>query len=136
MGALVCACSGEAATEDFGNGYPGGSQPPPASQQGEATPTPNFPDCPECSNACLACIEAAGEDEIEGIKCITGSACQAYLAEFIDSVGEYGSSGNILATPEGEPPEGDECLDVADDDCLYCQCLLGEQSDTCTALCQ
>ena len=132
LGALMCACSGEAATEDFGQGYPAGQQVPPASQQGEATPTPNFPDC---SNACLACLDAAGDDDVAGLACIVGSACQAYLSEFIDSVGDYGSDGNILATPEGDAQGANDCDQFGNDDCQYCLCASDDNFDLCAPLC-
>src|SRR5690606_31467086 len=88
------ACSGETASSDFGEGKPGGSEPPPATQNGESTPTPNFPGCPECSNTCFACLEEAGQDESAAFVCIGSAACQAYLAQLVDLNPEYTPEGN------------------------------------------
>jgi hypothetical protein len=129
LAAVFCSCgSGEAVTEDFAEGYPGGSQNPPATQQGESTPTPNFADCPECSNACLACIETAGNDDLAFLQCVNGPACQAYLAESGASVPEYGvSDDNILLTPA--PPENG--CEQLDDACLACECSFGVGAEEC-----
>ena len=128
--AVLCgSCgSGEVVTNDdeFAEGYPGGSQNPPATQEGVV---PNFPDCPECSNACLACIEAAdSDDDIAFLQCVNGAACQAYLAESGDSVPEYGvSDDNILLVPE---PGQDGCEQL-EDPCLVCECAFGVGADEC-----
>lgn len=130
VAALCVSCgSGEAVTDDFAEGYQGGSQSPPATQQGESTPTPNFADCPECSNACFACIEAAGNDDLAYLQCVNGASCQAYLAESGANVPEYGvSDDNILLVPE--PPEQDGC-ELLEDACLVCQCNFGVGADEC-----
>jgi hypothetical protein len=129
--AIAGGCgSGEAATEDFGNGYKGGSEPPPMTQRGESTPTPNLSECPECSNACLECIEDAGEDEIESLVCLIGPECKAYFSTYIDSVPEYGvADDNILDTPTGEQP-GEECAEITDP-CLACECFFGPGAEEC-----
>lgn len=129
LGLYGCG-SGEAATDDFGAGYPGGSEPPPVTQRGESTPTPNLPECPECSNACLACLENAGEDEIELLVCLAGPECTAYFAQYTDSVPEYGvADDNILDTPsDAEQP--DVC-DQFEDSCLQCECVFGVGAEEC-----
>jgi hypothetical protein len=124
-GAALAACSGEAETQDFGQGYPGGSsEPPPPTQRGESTPTPNFPECEECSNECFACLEAANGDDVAELACVSGSACQTYLAQYVDRVGEDLPPDNILETPDDEEP-GPECGDPVEDPCGYCQCAIG-----------
>ncbi|HEU5076874.1 MAG TPA: hypothetical protein VFU02_21940 [Polyangiaceae bacterium] len=129
----VSACgSGEAVTneDEFGAGYRGGSEPPPATQRGESTPAPNFSECPECSNACLACIENAGEDETESLLCLIGPVCKAYFAQYTDSVPEYGvADDNILDTPDDQlPPE--DCTQI-EDPCLACECFFGPGATEC-----
>ena|SRR5688572_1560517 len=129
--ALACGCgSGEAATDDFGAGYKGGSQPPPATQRGESTPTPNLSECPECSNACLQCIENAGEDENESLICLIGPECTTYFAAYIDTIPEYGvADDNILGTPDqAAPPE--DCTGI-EDPCLVCECVFGPGAEEC-----
>ena len=125
----LCACgSGEAATDDFGEGYPGGSEPPPVTQRGESTPTPNLSECPECSNVCVACIENAGEDTEEQLLCLIGPECTAYFAQYIDSVPEYGvADDNILDTPD----DGGDACDQIEDGCLACECLFGPDAEEC-----
>ena len=131
LGLSFCGCgSGEAATDDFGAGYPGGSEPPPVTQRGESTPTPNLPECPECSNVCLACVEDAGEDENAVLVCLIGPECTAYFAQYTDSVPEYGvADDNILETPTdaGQP---DVC-DQIEDPCLACECIFGDGAEEC-----
>lgn len=129
LGLAACG-SGEAATEDFGAGYRGGSEPPPATQRGESTPTPNLSECPECSNACVACIENAGEDETESLLCLIGPECKGYLAQYIDSVPEYGvADDNILATPD-QPLPPEDCTQI-EDQCLACECVFGSGAEEC-----
>lgn len=131
----IVSCAGEATTQDFGRGYPGGAERPPPTQRGESTPTPNFPDCQEfdeggaqggCGNACFDCLNAAdGEDD--AFFCLGGAACKAYLAQFSDRVGNYSDSGNVLQTPEIS------CDDLGDP-CAECVCETGSL-DACTNEC-
>lgn len=128
LGLGACG-SGEAVT-DSDAGYRRGSEPPPVTQRGESTPTPNLSECPECSNACLACIEDAGEDETAGLLCLIGPECKAYFAQYIDPVSEYGvGDGNVLDTPDDAlPPE--DCSQI-EDQCLACECFFGVGAEEC-----
>ncbi len=122
----VAGCGGEATTQDFGHGYPGGAERPPPTQRGEATPTPNFPGCQDlddddapatCGNACFDCLNAAtGEDA--AFRCLGSPACKAYLAQFSDLVGDYSDQGNILQS------EGVSC-DALEEPCPRCVCQNG-----------
>lgn len=127
VAALCASCgSGEAVTDDSAEGYPGGSQNPPVTQEGV---TPNFPDCPECSNACLACIDTAGDDDVALLQCMNGAACRAYIADSGVLVPEYGvSDDNILLVPAADQ-DGCEQLEDA---CLVCQCAFGVDAEECS----
>lgn len=125
LGLVPAACAGEAVGDEFGQGYKAGAEPPPPSQGGESTPAPNFPTCEGCNNACVACFEAADEDDpTEVFGCLQTPACRAFLAQFIDPIDDYGSDdGNIIG--EGQLPSGSDCEDLSDDDCAYCVCVTG-----------
>lgn len=152
LGLLVAACaSGEAVTPTYGEG-PNGTEKPPVSQQGESTPVPNLVGCNDidasaeagsfsaCGNACLQCIaDVDDEDSVETLACIYGAACQAYIAQFVDLVGDDGLDvdDNILLEPDAPPPEqGNDCEDLTDDPCGLCLCEEGELAacvDECSA---
>ncbi len=132
----VQACAGEAATDDFGNGHPGGSEPPTSSPTGESTPIPNFPGCLECYNTCYACVQDAGEDEGATLGCLFGTECRAYLAQFYDPVPDNETGGNILQTPDAAPQQsggGGQCQNLTNA-CDLCVCLTGSE-DSCQDQC-
>lgn len=134
LGLTSCG-SGEAVTQDFGEGYQGGHEPPPGTQRGESTPTPNLSDCPECYNDCAACLDTAGENDEDVLLCLIGPACTTYLATHIDPIPEYGvTDKNDLGTPDPETPPGEECSQI-EDYCLLCECYFGPNSAECDTLC-
>lgn len=135
LGLTSCG-SGEAVTQDFGEGYQGGHEPPPATQRGESTPTPNLSDCPGCYNECAACLDTAGEDDEDLLLCLMGPACTTYFASFVDSIPEYGvSHDNVLGTPSPqEGPQDEQCSQI-EDPCLLCECYFGPGSTECDVLC-
>jgi hypothetical protein len=129
LGLFSCG-SGEAVTEDFGEGYQGGYEPPPATQRGQSTPPPNLSECPECYSGCIACLDHARETDADVLICLNSPECEAYFASQAASMPEYGvTDDNIFDAPSEDPPPED-CSEITDY-CLLCECYFGEGAEEC-----